>query len=122
MVCRTCMILLSLVACSFLAATASAHPKLIKSDPASGATAPSPKELRLSFNEILAVKFCGADVEDEKGHKVEVGPAALDPADKKQLIVPLLKPLVAGIYTVEWHAVAADTHRVTGTYSFTVGQ
>ena len=28
--------------------------------------------------------------------------------------------LAPGDYNVEWHAVSADTHRVTGSYSFSV--
>jgi len=112
---------LTLIAGSVLATAASAHPKLVKSDPAADAVvAASPKELRFSFNEELVPKFSGADVKDQKGQKVEVGAAAADPADKKQLVLPLTKPLAAGSYKVEWHAVAADTHRVQGSFSFTV--
>jgi hypothetical protein len=113
--------IVSLLAASFAATAALAHPKLVKSDPAAdAAVSDSPKELRLSFNEELVPKFSGADVKDQKGQKVEVGAAAADPADKKQLVLPLTKPLAAGTYKVEWHAVAADTHRVQGSFSFTV--
>jgi len=38
--------------------------------------------------------------------------------DQKQLVVPLPGPLMAGHYTVTWHAVSEDTHRVKGEYSF----
>ena len=38
-------------------------------------------------------KFSGAEVKDQKGQKVEIGPATIDPGDKKQLIVALPKPL-----------------------------
>jgi methionine-rich copper-binding protein CopC len=116
-------VVVSLVAGSVLATSAYAHPKLVKSDPVSGAViTASPKELRLSFNEELVPKFSSADVKDQKGQRVEIGTPAADPIDKKQLVVPLAKPLAAGIYKVEWHAVAADTHRVQGSYSFTVKQ
>ena len=119
---NTLMTMLTLVAFGSLVATAaSAHPKLVTANPAANAViTSSPKELRFSFNEDLVPKFSGAEVKDQKGQKVEVGTAAADPADKKQLIVPLAKPLAAGTYKVEWHAVAADTHRVQGSYSFTV--
>lgn len=115
--------IVSLVIGSVVATAAYAHPKLVKSDPAANAVVSTgPKELRLSFNEELVPKFSSADVTDQKGQKVEIGTTAADPADKKQLIVPLSKPLAAGTYKVEWHAVAADTHRVQGSYSFTVKQ
>ncbi len=120
---NTTAAVVSLVAGSVLATAAWAHPKLVKSDPASNAVVSvPPKELRLSFNEELVPKFSNADVKDQKGQKVEVGAAAADPADKKLLVIPLAKPLAAGTYKVEWHAVAADTHRVQGSYSFTVKQ
>ena len=115
--------IVSLAAGSLVATAAYAHPKLVKSDPAADAVVTAaPKELRLKFNEELVPKFSSADVKDQKGQKVEVGATAADPKDKKQLVVPLTKPLTAGIYKVECHAVAADTHRVQGSYSFTVKQ
>ena len=119
----TTVAIVSLVAGCGLATAAYAHPKLVKSDPAANAVVTaSPKELRLSFNEELVPKFSSADVKDQKGQKVEIGTTTADPTDKKQLVVPLSKPLAAGTYKVEWHAVAADTHRVQGSYSFTVKQ
>ena len=120
---RPSIAFLTLTGSIFGATAALAHPKLVKSDPAANAVvSTAPKELRLSFNEELVPKFSSADVKDQKGQKIEIGTAAPDPLDKKQLVVPMSKPLAAGTYKVEWHAVAADTHRVQGTYSFTVKQ
>lgn len=105
------------------ATTADAHPKLVKTDPAADAVTPtSPKELRLSFNEELVTKFSGVDLMDQEGKKVEIGAAAPDPSDKKQLVVALPKPVTKGVYKVNWHAVGDDTHRVQGSFSFTVKQ
>ncbi len=111
-----------LFAGSVVATAAFAHPKLVKSDPAGDAVIASPKELRLSFNEELVPKFSGVELKDQKGQKVEIGTIAADPTDKKQLVIQLSKPLAKGLYQVDWHAVAADTHRVQGSYSFTVKQ
>jgi methionine-rich copper-binding protein CopC len=36
------------------------------------------------------------------------------------LVVPVNEALPAGDYKVEWHAVSDDTHRVKGSYSFSV--
>jgi copper resistance protein C len=36
------------------------------------------------------------------------------------LIVPIAKPLTSAVYTVNWLAVSADTHRTQGTLEFTV--
>lgn len=116
-------LIMALIAGSVVATAAHAHPKLVKSEPTKDAViTTSPKELRLSFNEELVAKFSGAEVKDQKGQKVETGAASPDPKDKKQLIVPLTKPLPTGAYKVDWHVVADDTHRVEGSYSFTVKQ
>jgi len=99
-----------------------AHPKLISADPpANGRTAASPPALRITFSEAVFPNFSGVVVKDHAGQAVKTGHATVDPADKRVLVVPLAKPLAAGMYHVEWHAVAADTHRVTGQYMFTIG-
>lgn len=99
-----------------------AHPKLIAADPpANGRAAASPPALRITFSEAVFPNFSGVVVKDHAGQTVKTGHATVDRADKKVLVVPLAKPLAAGMYHVEWHAVAADTHRVTGQYMFTIG-
>lgn len=117
----TSMAIVALVGCTLFSVAAIAHPKLVNSTPPADAVIDSsPKELRLSFNEELVAKFCGAELKNQQGQTVELGSGAADPADKKQLVVPLPTPLAAGVYKVDWHAVAADTHRIHGSYSFTV--
>ncbi len=117
----TSVAVLTLTACGFVATAANAHPKLVTTNPAANAViTSSPKELRFGFNEDLVPKFSGAEVKDQKGQKVEIGTAMADPADKKALVVLLPKPLAEGVYKVDWYAVAAGTHRVQGSYSFTV--
>jgi len=103
------------------ATIAAAHPKLVKTDPpADAVTATPPKELRLSFNEGLVPKFSGVELTDKSGKKIEIGTAAADASDKKQLVVPLPTPLTDGVDKVSWHAVGDDTHRLQGSYSFTI--
>jgi methionine-rich copper-binding protein CopC len=102
---------------------AMAHPKLVSASPAadvSGST--TPKEIKLKFSEGVIAKFSGLELKDESGKTVFTGVPVTDPKDQKQLIVPLPKPLVAGRYTANWHAVSEDTHRVKGQYSFTVNR
>jgi methionine-rich copper-binding protein CopC len=104
------------------APAALAHPKLISADPpAGGRAAKSPVALRITFSETVLPNFSGLVLKDHAGQAVKTGHATVDPADKMVLVVPLAKPLAAGMYHVEWHAVAADTHRVTGQYMFTIG-
>jgi methionine-rich copper-binding protein CopC len=111
---------LMLIACA-LGATASAHPKLLTTEPAAGAVVTnSPKEVRIKFSEDLVLKFSGAEVKDKRGRKVAIGAPVVDPANKKLLVMPVPTPLPAGVYSVDWHAVASDTHRIKGSYTFTV--
>ena len=104
----------------FIVEPAFAHPKLMATVPAADVQAQPPQEIRLSFSEALVAKFSGLDLKDQDGKRVETGPAASDPKDGKQLIVPVKATLPPGRYTVEWHAVSEDTHRVKGRYSFEV--
>ena len=80
------------------------------------------KEIRLGFSEGVNPKFSGIDLKDQNGEKVAIGPAALDPKNTKELVVEVSEKLSAGSYTVEWHAVSDDTHRIKGQYSFKVTQ
>ena len=112
---------LAVLAISLLATLANAHPKLNSANPAADVSSKvSPSEIRLNFSEGVIAKFSGVEIKSESGKKIPTGPAATDPKDQKQLIVPLPAPLAAGRYTVTWHAVSEDTHRVKGEYSFAV--
>ena len=97
-----------------------AHPVLEASDPGQGATVSSPKEIRLTFTENLIAKFSGLTIKDQSGRPIGTASPSVDPNDKRQLIVPISTPLPPGAYDVDWHAVGADTHRVTGHFSFRV--
>ena len=105
------------------AAAVHAHPALIDTSPkADSIIAASPSMIQLSFSEELIAKFSGIDLKDQAGKRVETGPAATAPENKKQLTIPVITSLTSGTYTVEWHAVSEDTHRVKGSYSFKISQ
>jgi methionine-rich copper-binding protein CopC len=104
-----------------MAGAALAHPSLTSASPGANAVVTgSPGEIKMTFSEAPFPKFSGVTVTDAAGKKVALGPLAISPTDKKQLIVPVKASLKAGVYKVDWFAVAGDTHRVTGKYSFTV--
>lgn len=102
-----------------LAAVAQAHPKLLSAAPAPGSQGPAPSEIRLTFNEAIYPKFSGLAVTDAAGRAVATGPAEAA-ADRKGLAAPIKAVLAPGTYSVAWHAVAADTHRIEGKFAFTV--
>ena len=112
---------LAVLAISLIATSANAHPKLTAASPAADVSSKvSPTEIKLNFSEGVIAKFSGLELKDEAGKTIATGVPVNDPKDQKQLVVPLPAPLMAGHYTVTWHAVSEDTHRVKGEYSFGV--
>jgi copper resistance protein C len=119
---RLALTLMSLFAALLaITAPAAAHAKLTVANPAADSVvAESPKELRMTFNEGLIAKYSSVEVKAQDGTKIETGTAVADPADNKQMVVPLPNTLADGKYSVDWQAVTDDTHRVKGKFSFTV--
>jgi len=96
------------------------HAFLNEAAPIVGGTVPtSPKEIRLTFTEAIEPRFSGIDLATGDGRAIAAGPAVVDPANQRQLVLPL-PPLAPGRYRVRWHVVSVDTHRTEGEYSFTV--
>jgi copper resistance protein C len=118
---RPTLIALAVASLTFMATAALAHPKLTASVPAaSSVVSAGPSEIRLSFNEGPEPSLSGIDLKSPTGEKIETGKASLSPTDKKELVIALPAPLADGTYSVEWHAVGADSHRVKGGFTFTV--
>jgi methionine-rich copper-binding protein CopC len=57
---------------------------------------------------------------NREGDVIDLPKPAADPSDTKVLVIKLPTPLPPGIYYVEWHALAVDTHRSQGHFRFTV--
>ena len=117
----------SAVAVMAPATAARAHPRLVTAMPAADSTIGSTRAIKLTFNETLVARFSGMSVlmTDRPGGKM-TAPLSAGPvtstvaADGKTLVGTLPAVLRTGTYTLGWHAVTADTHRVEGSYSFTV--
>ena len=107
------------LALSLAASSAFAHAELEKATPGVGSTVASATELRLEFSEGVEPKFTGATLSGPAG-AVPLGRPAVDPSDNKILLIKIEKPLAAGVYTVNWHAVSVDTHHTQGNFQFTV--
>lgn len=78
------------------------------------------REVRITFSEGVEPRFCRVSIAGPDGKAVEAALPEVDPADSKVLVVRLAQPLPPGVYTVEWHATAVDTHKTDGRYGFTV--
>jgi len=96
---------------------ASAHAKLLKSDPAEGSTVKAaPTKFVLTFGEPakLATLTLQKDTEPAK----KIGPLPTDASAEISVPAPKLEP---GKYTLAWRAVGNDSHVVPGKLTFTVG-
>jgi methionine-rich copper-binding protein CopC len=109
------MKIISLAATLLLVALpAFAHAHLENSTPAADARVKSPAQIVLRFGETLEPAFSGASLHDAD-HVLQ---AATSVSGKTVTLLPLaLKP---GLYRVEWHSVGQDTHRLSGSFHFTV--
>jgi methionine-rich copper-binding protein CopC len=108
-----------------LAGAVQAHPKLVSASPAKNATVAKPARLALRFSEKLMPKFSGADLmmtaHGGTTHPpMKVAAAAGIADDGRTLVVTPKSPLASGRYSLAWHVVSADTHRVAGNYAFAV--
>jgi copper resistance protein C len=101
-------------------AVAEAHAHLMSAIPANGAVVPAaPHALRLRFTEGVEPAFSGVTLSSARG-PVATGPLAVDPSNPTHVVVPIVGSLAPGTYTVAWHAVAIDTHRTQGSYTFRI--
>ncbi len=98
-----------------LATPAFAHARLVSSDPVANAKVKSPGQIKLRFSESLEPAFSSASLIDPAGKTVPVSRSV--GADTITLLPLTLKP---GAYKVTWHSVGQDTHRLTGSFGFTV--
>lgn len=111
-----------------LAAPAFAHTHVASSTPEASATVSNVRSVTITFNEAIMPALTGMEIvmtgmPGMAGHHPAmkiVGVKVTPSADRKSLVATLPRPLAAGTYDANWHAVGADTHRMTGKVSFTV--
>lgn len=100
---------------------AEAHAHLVRADPGvNSLTKGSPRTLHATFSESLVASFSNLSLVTSRGRPIATGKTMVDPKDRATLMADIPKPLAPGIYLVRWRAVSADTHRMTGQYSFRV--
>ena len=99
-------------------AWAHAYPK--HQEPPAGSTAPATlNTVVIDFDDALEPAFSSIDVLDAQGKSVIREKAKVDESNDKRMSVAL-NALTPGKYSVLWVAVAADGHRTTGHYAFSV--
>lgn len=107
-----------------VAGPASAHAALTGSDPQDGAVVDTaPKQVTLTFSEQVAVGEGSIRVLDPDGKRADTDAAPLDlhSGSTVKYGVALHTGLPDGTYTVAWQAVSADSHPVSGAFTFSIG-
>lgn len=119
---RRVSVLTATAALFMLAGAANAHPKLVSASPAANATVAKPARVQLRFSEKLMPAFSKADLMMEaKGMAAMKHPSTSAlAADGRTLVITPQGQLHPGRYTVNWHVVSTDTHKVAGSYAFAV--
>jgi methionine-rich copper-binding protein CopC len=102
------------------AGVAWSHAFLERAEPRVGSTVKSaPSQVRAWFTQELEPAFSTLEVVNEKGERVDRGPAQVDALSRALLQVPL-KPLGPGTYRVKWRVLSVDTHVTEGDFTFRV--
>ncbi|MFD7277269.1 copper resistance CopC/CopD family protein [Streptomyces sp. NPDC059862] len=102
------------------AAPASAHAALTGSDPQQGAVVDkAPAQVSLTFSEPVSLSDGSLRVLDPKGKRADTGAASN--VSGTTYAVKLHSGLPDGTYTVTYQVVSADSHPVSGAYTFSIG-
>ncbi|MEV7891866.1 copper resistance protein CopC [Streptomyces sp. NPDC088357] len=121
---RKLLIVVAVLAGALLggAAPASAHAVLTSSDPRGGTVLKTaPKQVTVSFNESIALAEDSVRVLDPDGRPVTAGDPTHADGAADTARVPLTGGLQEGTYTVSWRVLSADSHAVSGAFTFSVG-
>ncbi|MFE2875561.1 copper resistance CopC/CopD family protein [Streptomyces roseus] len=121
---RLALVLAALLAALFTAAgPAAAHAALTASDPQDGAVvATAPAQVTLSFSEQVALGDDSIRVMDPQGKRVDTGELRdMCSGSTIRYGTALHSGLPDGTYTVAWQAISADSHPVSGAFTFSIG-
>ncbi|CAM5435370.1 copper resistance CopC/CopD family protein [Streptomyces griseorubiginosus] len=103
--------------------TASAHAALRATDPEDGTVLKSaPRSITLTFTESVGLLDDSFRVLTPKGERLKTGEAAHGAGGSDTASVTLPAKLAQGTYTVAWRVVSADSHPVSGAFTFSVGK
>lgn len=102
-------------------AAALAHAKLVRSEPAAGATLDvPPRTFRLVFSEAPELSLSSIKLVTAAGDTVAIGNLRVDPGDKHALVGDAPFELERGDYRIIWRVAAHDGHPTHGTIDFKV--
>ncbi|WP_442814040.1 copper resistance protein CopC [Streptomyces sp. NBC_00151] len=102
---------------------ASAHAALTGTDPQEGSVLKSaPRQVTLTFSESIGLFDDSFRVLDPENRRVRTGEPEHADGRADTAGVTLPRGLGTGTYTVAWRVVSADSHPVSGAFTFSVGK
>lgn len=104
------------------ARVALAHAELISASPGNQSVLDeSPTEIVLGFSEAVDPIEPTIRLVDDQGAEVEIGGVS-QPGGSDTMRADIPEELADGTYVVAWQALSADSHRVRGAFTFSVGE
>lgn len=98
-----------------------AHAKLLRSDPAAGASLKAPPAMvHLVFNESPSVALSSLKLVSPTGDTILLAGLRSEPDDKNTLIADVPLIIGAGMWRIVWRVAASDGHPKVGTIDFTI--
>lgn len=93
---------------------------LTSSTPARGDTVRSPlTEIHLTFSAAVDARYTVVMLLDATGHELTVGAlTAIGGGPAREYVLTLVRPLIAGAFTVKWKAAGTDGHATAGRFDF----
>ncbi|MFF4591005.1 copper resistance CopC/CopD family protein [Streptomyces sp. NPDC001388] len=102
---------------------ASAHAALRSTDPTDGSVVrTSPRSITLTFTESVGLLDDSFRLLDPDNQRVELGGSGHVEDRSDTVRVDLPKKLGTGTFTMAWRVVSADSHPVSGAFTFSVGK
>ena len=115
-------LLAALLILALSAPPAGAHATVVRTFPADGAALEAaPAEVRMRFTEPVDLAPGALRLLDATGRELDTPRATHAGGDRTTAVLPLPRDLKDGAYIVAWRVTSADSHPVSGAFSFTVG-
>jgi copper transport protein len=98
-----------------------AHATIVSTSPADGSIVPhAPARVTVTYDEPVGIDPTSLEVYAPNGRRVDSG-GAKHGSVPAEVVVALKSGLIKGTYTVAWHVVSADSHHVSGAFTFSIG-
>jgi len=103
------------------ATAAWAHATIVSTSPADGSiVSHAPTQVTATFDEPVGISPSSLEVFAPNGERVDTGGAKHGSAPA-EVVIALKSGLAKGTYTVGWAVVSADSHHVSGAFTFSIG-